>query len=365
MSAVPDAAYLLLSIRSSLACGRSACLLVADFITFAGTPLSFVVSLGLDFSILAFIALASKFIQQRHYLGKELDQARRTLGLQQRKFLALLDSSNDGILLLTSEAQILYASPAAQKIYGPADEILVGRSVLCFVHDSDRDRMVQALDVLTRSNGATVTVELRCHRADGCWHWTECKIKNLLADPAVKAIVIAYRDIEVYKKCEQDLTALAVTDALTGLANYRRLMDVLDSEIKRFDRTGRPCTILMLDLDGLKRINDTHGHLVGSRALRRIAEVLLTSCRTVDTPARYGGDEFVVVLPESNLDVARGVAERITHRLRSESETPLISVSVGIATCPDDGKTAEALLEKADVELYKMKTIYNSLQAIR
>jgi len=142
-------------------------------------------------------------------------------------------------------------------------------------------------------------------------------------------------------------------------------MEVLDSEIKRFDRTGRPCAILMLDLDGLKRINDTHGHLVGSRALRRLAEILLTSCRSIDTPARYGGDEFVVVLPEANLKVARSVAERIADRLRSESETPPISVSVGIAMCPDDGETAEALLQKADVELYEMKAVYNSLQAIR
>lgn len=348
----------------NLVYGRSTWQLAVRFSIFQDAPLLFLLILVLDFSIAALIVLASKLSKSRQQLRKELHEAQRMLGLQQKRFLALLDNGNDGILLLTPEAQILYASPSAQEIYGPTDETLIGQSVLGFVHDSDQGRIVQALDVLARKSGATLNVELRCRRADGSWHWTECTSKNLLAEPAVNAIVTTCHDIEVYKKCEQNLTTLAVTDALTGLANYRRLMEVLDSEIKRFDRTGRPCAILMLDLDGLKRINDTHGHLVGSRALRRLAEVLLTSCRAIDTPARYGGDEFVVVLPESSLEVARGVAERIATRLRRESETPLISVSVGIATCPDDGETAEALLQKADVELYEMKAVYNNLQLI-
>ncbi len=365
MSSVLFAASSLLSVPACLVYGRSLWLVTTQFATLQGTPLLFVLILVLDLSIAALIVLDSRRSKLREQLPKELHEPHCMLGLQPKWFLTLLDNANDGILLITPEAQILYASPSAQEIYGPTHETLIGRSVLSFVHDIDQGRMVQALDGLAHQSGTTLTVELRCRRADGSWHWTECTGKNLLAEPAVNAIVITCRDIEVHKKCEQDLTALAVTDALTGLANYRRLMEVLDSEIKRFDRTGRPCAILMLDLDGLKRINDTHGHLVGSRALRRLAEILLTSCRSIDTPARYGGDEFVVVLPEANLKVARSVAERIADRLSSESETPPISVSVGIAMCPDDGETAEALLQKADVELYEMKAVYNSLQAIR
>jgi len=130
------------------------------------------------------------------HLPKELYEAQRKLGLQQKRFLALLDNGNDGILLLTPEAQILYASPSAQEIYGPTHETLIGRSVLSFVHDSDQGRMVQALDGLAHQSGTTLTVELRCRRADGSWHWTECTGKNLLAEPAVHAIVITYRDID-------------------------------------------------------------------------------------------------------------------------------------------------------------------------
>src|SRR6266699_3282967 len=87
---------------------------------------------------------------------------------------------------------------------------------------------------------------------------------------------------------------LAVSDPLTGLANYRRLLDVLENETERTDRTGRPFSVLLLDLDGLKKINDSYGHLVGSRAICRLADILRIHCRAVDTAARYGGDEFAL-----------------------------------------------------------------------
>src|SRR5436853_6263995 len=104
---------------------------------------------------------------------------------------------------------------------------------------------------------------------------------------------------------------LAVSDSLTGLANYRRLLGVLESETERTDRTGRPFSVLLLDLDGLKKINDSYGHLVGTRAICRLAEILRIHCRAVDTAARYGGDEFALVLPESQEDEAQRVANRM------------------------------------------------------
>lgn len=148
---------------------------------------------------------------------------------------------------------------------------------------------------------------------------------------------------------------LAISDPLTGLANYRHLIDVLEAEIERSGRTGREFSVLLLDLDGLKSVNDRFGHLVGSRALRRLAEVLRVHSRAVDTPARYGGDEFALVMPETGANSAGFVASRIRERLATQAEEPNITVSVGVAVYPSSGMTAERLLMAADDALYVMK----------
>ena len=148
---------------------------------------------------------------------------------------------------------------------------------------------------------------------------------------------------------------LAVTDALTGLSNYRTLINVMDSEIQRSRRTGRSFAVLLLDLDGLKGINDRHGHLVGSRAICRLANVLRVHSRTMDTAARYGGDEFAVVLPEASSEAATAVSRRICERLAKDGEVPNVTVSVGAAVFPQDGETIDALFNAADRALYGMK----------
>jgi diguanylate cyclase (GGDEF)-like protein len=132
-------------------------------------------------------------------------------------------------------------------------------------------------------------------------------------------------------------------------------VDVLESEIERSGRTGRGFSVILLDLDGLKIINDRHGHQVGSRALRRLAEVLRVHSRSMDTPARYGGDEFALVLPETVEQAALSAAARIRERLAAQAEPPKLSVSIGVAVYPQHGSTADRLLVSADRALYAMK----------
>jgi diguanylate cyclase (GGDEF)-like protein len=148
---------------------------------------------------------------------------------------------------------------------------------------------------------------------------------------------------------------LAASDPLTGLANYRKLLDVLDTETERTLRTGRPFAVLLLDLDGLKRINDTHGHLVGSRALCRVADILRVHCRAIDTAARYGGDEFAVVLPEAREEEAQRVVSRIHETLATDQEEPPISASIGVSVYHGEGERVEKLLKEADMDLYQEK----------
>jgi len=182
---------------------------------------------------------------------------------------------------------------------------------------------------------------------------------------ATTSLALAAETTE-HKRAEEHVRQLAVTDPLTGLANYRRLLGAVDLEIKRYGRTGRSFAILLFDLDGLKRINDNYGHVVGSRALCRLGEVLRTYCRGVDTPARYGGDEFAVVLPETTAKSAEQIATRIRDRVAKDEEVPPISASVGIAVFPEDGETIETLLSRADRSLYYMKRqLHESLRELR
>ncbi|PYO86437.1 MAG: hypothetical protein DMD37_06805 [Gemmatimonadetes bacterium] len=164
------------------------------------------------------------------------------------------------------------------------------------------------------------------------------------------AAVVAER-----RRVEARLLHLSVSDPLTGLANYRQLMAALEGEIQRSQRTERPFAVILLDVDGLKRINDRHGHLVGSLALCRVAAVLQLSCRAIDTAARFGGDEFALVLPEADGVAAGLVMRRVSERLAWDTDTPRVTVSLGAAVYPGDGTTVQALLDAADRGLYAMK----------
>jgi diguanylate cyclase (GGDEF)-like protein/PAS domain S-box-containing protein len=165
-------------------------------------------------------------------------------------------------------------------------------------------------------------------------------------------------DVTSRKKTEEQALYQARHDALTGLANYREFMDRLEREVLRAERSQRSFTLLLLDLDDLKRINDLRGHLEGNRALCRLAAVMNEHCRSTDLAARYGGDEFAVVLIDSDQGMAQNVAQRIESRLRTGQEKPPLSVSIGIGVYPDDGRTPAELIEAADQRLYHRKKFH-------
>jgi diguanylate cyclase (GGDEF)-like protein len=169
-------------------------------------------------------------------------------------------------------------------------------------------------------------------------------------------------DITERKWAEERMFRMAVTDPLTGLANYRCFREILDHEMRRANRTKRPLTLLLFDMDGLKKINDAHGHLAGSRALCRLAHALNTASRAIDISARFGGDEFALILPETDRNEALQVAERICDFLKKDVETPRISASVGAGSYVF-GAGADELIAAADRDLYRQKNLRLSHRA--
>jgi diguanylate cyclase (GGDEF)-like protein len=159
----------------------------------------------------------------------------------------------------------------------------------------------------------------------------------------------------------QRLNALSVTDDLTGLYNARYLHEVLRRETKRASRNGRPLALLFLDLDGFKAVNDAHGHLSGSRALVEAATVLRICARETDIVARYGGDEFALVLPDTSGDGGLAVAERARDRisrhafLTGDGLDIHLTASVGVAVFPNVAASAEQLIMAADMAMYRIK----------
>ncbi|HKV25447.1 MAG TPA: MASE1 domain-containing protein [Candidatus Acidoferrum sp.] len=188
-------------------------------------------------------------------------------------------------------------------------------------------------------------------------------LQTFMGIMAVTHLVLA-AEVTERRHAEEHIRELVVTDPLTGLANYRRLRVVLEGEIRRYGRTGKNFALIMIDLDGLKKINDEHGHLIGSEALCRLANVLRAHSRGIDTAARYGGDEFVLVLPETGSQAAQQVAERISERLRADQKQPPLTVSVGTAIYPQDGFSLEQLLGVADRALYQQKKARGQKQPV-
>ena len=159
----------------------------------------------------------------------------------------------------------------------------------------------------------------------------------------------------------QRAEALSVTDDLTQLYNSRYLNQVLRREAKRASRSGRPLSLLFIDLDGFKGVNDTHGHLAGSQALVEAAGVIRRSARETDVVSRFGGDEFSLILPDTGSEGAAAVGERVRERvaehpfLASEGLDIHLTISVGVATLPDVAASAEELVKAADGAMYRVK----------
>ncbi len=166
---------------------------------------------------------------------------------------------------------------------------------------------------------------------------------------------IALENADLYERLHHE----AVTDGLTGVFNYKTLMHALRAEMRRAARYGHPVTFIMADVDFLKRYNDNFGHLAGSDVLAQLANLLVANCRNTDIVGKYGGDEFAIILPQTGIEGARHVAERMRAAIAAYKFKGVapgdITCSFGLAVYPDDGREIHDLVCQADQQLFQAK----------
>jgi len=290
-------------------------------------------------------------------LRDQRDRAEKDLRRSEARYRALMGNRSYGICRCSLEGRFLEVNEAMMRMLGYAspEEVLSQDLARDMIQDPERRAKLLGQ---SSEDAPAEPVEIEWKRKNHSLVRVRLSGREVLDEHGqLETYEVIVEDVTRQRELEDHLRRQAASDPLTGLANYRCLVDVLDSEIKRSKRTSREFALLLFDMDGLKLINDRHGHFVGSQALCRLADVLSSCCRDIDTSARFGGDEFALVLPETNEKAAELVAQRICENLAKDGKGPSLSVSVGVAVYPQDGKTIEELLCGADSGLYARKLL--------
>ncbi len=298
-------------------------------------------------------ALAEKAVREQR------DRAEKELRHSQARYRALAGNLIYGICRCSPEGRFLEVNEAMLRMLGyeSVKELLALDPVCEIIQDP-----VRRIQLLGQSgpDGLAEPIETEWRRKDHATLKVRLSGREIVSEQrTLEGYEVIAEDVTKQRELEDHLRRQAASDSLTGLANYRSLVNVLDSEIRRSQRTDREFAMLFFDLDGLKQINDSYGHMIGSQALCRLADILCSCCRDIDTPARFGGDEFAVVLPETSAEAANLVARRICDTIATDGKEPQLSVSFGVAIYPTNGDSIESLLSQADSALYSMKRSRN------
>jgi diguanylate cyclase (GGDEF)-like protein/PAS domain S-box-containing protein len=270
----------------------------------------------------------------------------------EQRFRALAESVASGILIYQG-VDCKYANRKAEEITGYTREQLAVVSSWEIIHPDSRDLLIEACLARIQKEQPSQRFELKILTRSGEAKWVDLTLGKIEISGSPGGL-FTINDITERKMVESEILSMAGSDPLTGLGNGRHLIESFSAETKRYARTGRTFSLLIFDLDGLKQINDAYGHLVGSRALCRVANVLRSQSRNIDIIARPGGDEFTVILPETTMEGALTFGRRICQRLSDDHLDPKLAVSFGAAVYPGC-ETFEDLFGAADQALYAMK----------
>ena len=288
-------------------------------------------------------------------LRTELEEAGKALKHSQSLYRALVDNPAYGVCRCDAQGKFVSVNQALVTMLGYATK----EELLAANHPSDGVFDLGTGSALAERSAERMRInpiEIEWKRKNGTALKVRLSGRGIFDEhgDCVGHEIIAV-DVTEERTLEQQLRNQASSDSLTGLANHRRLFDALHAEICRSKRTKREFSLVLLDLDGLKKINDRYGHLAGDRALCRLALILADCSRSIDTAARQGGDEFALVLPETGIVAATLVAHRICDLAAKDAEEPRLSVSVGVVSYTKDADTIGTMVRAADQALYAMK----------
>ncbi len=274
------------------------------------------------------------------------------------RFRALVQHSSDVIIVIRPDGGIRFVSPSARRVLRYEPRAVEGRSIADLLHSDDVEQARTFIAEAARTPGVGAPVEWRFRQPDGSALHAEIIATNLLDEPTVRGIVLNTRDVSERKRLEQQLVHQAFHDPLTGLANRALFRDRVSHALTLARRHGHALTVLFLDLDDFKKVNDSLGHEVGDRLLIAAAERFRSCTRVTDTVARFGGDEFAILLEERGAKDAGTLVERLGEAM----EPPFllggnevhVHASIGIANA-SGADTADDLLRNADAAMYAAK----------
>jgi diguanylate cyclase (GGDEF)-like protein/PAS domain S-box-containing protein len=298
-------------------------------------------------------------------------QAEEALKESEERFRSVAQSAVDAIILADSSGKIVFWNNGARELFGYTEDEVLGRALSDLMPDRYKEIHDARLELAGSTGDSKLTgktFEVHGLRKDGSEFPLEISLSAWKrgAEMFFSGII---RDITERKSYEETLREMSIKDGLTGLYNYSYFHDRLGGEISRYKRNRRPLSLLMLDVDSFKEVNDTRGHLEGDNVLITVAQIIQVHVRGgIDTVVRYGGDEFAVVLPETRAKEAERIAQRIRKATRAtrfdrEAETYNITISIGVSSItdlPEDievtEKIKDLLVDYADKALYNCKS---------
>jgi diguanylate cyclase (GGDEF)-like protein/PAS domain S-box-containing protein len=325
-----------------------------DTVILAATPAVFLVG----FALLLLFRAAFRGSERRLEDGARRELAQARIG--EERFRSLVQNAADTVVILDRSGKFTYFSPAGERNWGFPPSAVEGTSLFEVAHPDDvaaaRTFFAECLEL----PGGNITTELRARTADGAWRQAEVVGKNLLGQEAVDGVVLTFRDITDRRAFEEQLKTLAFRDSLTNLANRARFIDRLDHALARAESRGRSVGVLFLDLDNFKLVNDSLGHGAGDRLLLAVAERLQTVVRAEDTAARFGGDEFTILLEDvatesDATDAAKRIETALATPFTIDGRELFVSASIGIALSGGRSGGSETLVRNADLAMYRAK----------